>query len=429
MDILHYEEAFGTKDITSEKMRQAIKEWFDLYYRQETENGENPCQRIAYTVVNKLVRSMFSEYKATCQGGFTGDILAELDKCKSLAVQLALVGGESYLKPVVTQQGISFSVLPRNRVLVFGRSAEGVPTDVGSAEFFSEKGWYYTLLERRRVDENGFLTVENKLFRSKTAGVPGVEIALQSHPKYKDFLPVFTFPRQVYSVGLVPVKTPMLNCVDGSQQGISLYAAAVGLIHAIDRNEFLLQEEFERGQSRVIASRDLLRDGQLQDNLFVGLDEDPENVGLTVFAPQLREQAYLARKQEYLRNVEALIGLQRGTLSDVNQQMRTATEISATQTEHCLTVMDFQAMWMQAVRQAALLCKALADNYGLSGEVSEICFDWGNGVLFDEEKLWQEYKDMVARGLLAPEVALGWRFNLPSNTEEERAAIRKKYMS
>ena len=428
MEILNYEEAFGATDVTSEKMRQAIKEWFRLYYRQAAENGENPCQRIAYTVVNKLVRSMFSEYKAASQGAFSQGVLEALDREKALAVQLALVGGESYLKPAVTEKGFSFSVLPRDRLLVFARSTEGVPTDVGSAEFTAEKGWYYTLLERRRVDENGYLTIENTLYRSKTAGVLGTEIALRAYPRYKDFLPSFTFPKPVYSVGLVPVKTPMLNCVDGSNQGVSLYAAAVGLIHAIDRNEYLLQEEFERGQSRIIASRDLLRDGQLQDNLFVGLDEDPDNVGLTVFAPELREQSYLARKQEYLRNVEALIGLQRGTLSDVNQQMRTATEISATQTEHCLTVMDFQAMWEAAARAALKLCKALSDNYGLSGEVSELSFDWGNGVLFDEEKLWQEYKDMVARGLLAPEVALGWRFGLPSDTEQQRAVIRKRYM-
>lgn len=428
MEILNYEEAFGAKDVTSEAMREAIKQWFHLYYRQEAENGEDPCQRIAYTVVNKLVRSMFAEYKTSSQGAFAENILAALEQERTRAVQLALVGGESYIKPTVTEQGFVFSVVPRDRILVFARDQAGVPTDVGTAEFSAEKGWYYTLLERRTLDENGCLTVTNKLFRSKTFGVLGTETDLHSYPRYRGFADSFTFPKAVNSVGLVPVKTPMLNCVDGSKQGISLYAAAVGLIHAIDRNEHLLQQEFERGQSRIIASRDLLRDGALQDNLFVGLDEDPENVGLTVFAPSLRGQAYLERKQEYLRNIEALIGLQRGTLSDVNSQQRTATEISATQTEHCLTVMDFQAMWAAAVQKVLALCKALSDNYGLVSDDGTVSFDWGNGVLFDEEKLWQEYKDMVARGLLAPEVALGWRFGLPSETEQQREVIRKKYM-
>ena len=52
----------------------------------------------------------------------------------------------------------------------------------------------------------------------------------------------------------------------------------------------------------------------------------------------------------------------------------------------------------------------------------------GNGVLFDEDKTWSEYMEMVKGGLIAPEVALGWRFNMPSATEAERAAIRRRYM-
>ena len=427
MDILNYEAAFGAEDVSSQKMRGAVDNWFSLYYRDTEENGRNPCQRIAYTVVSKLARWVFAEYKATAKGEFARAVLEELDKCRVTAAQLALIGGESYIKPVFTGKGFSFVAVPRNRLLVFGRDAAGEPVDVGAVEQSAAGGWYYTLLERRFLTD-GFLTVENRLYRSKYPGVLGFEVALDSHPAYRDFLPSYTFREPLGSVGLVRMKTPQFNCVDGSNEGVSVYAPAAGLIDAIDRNEFLLAGEFERGQSRVFASRDLLRGEGLEDNLFVGLDEDPEQVGLTVFAPQLRHQAFLERKREYLRNVEAVIGLQRGLLSEVSSMQRTATEISATAAEHCLTVMDFQAMWETAVQQVLSLCVRLAGLYGLQAAEETPEFDWGNGVLYDEEKLWQEYKDMVARGLLAPEVALGWRFGLPSETEEERAYIRKKYM-
>ena len=427
MEILSYESAFGAEDVSSEKMQAAVEQWFGLYYRESGE-GSDPCQRIAYSVVSKLVRWVFAEYKANAKGAFTKSVLEGLDTCRVMAVQLALIGGECYIKPVFTGKGFAFVTVPRNRILVFGRDGQGEPTDVGTVEQSASGGWFYTLLERRYLT-NGYLTVENRLFRSKLAGALGAEVALNSHPAYGDFLPRYTFREPVGSVGLVRMKTPQFNCVDGSNEGVSVYAPAVGLIEAIDRNEYLLNGEFERGQSRVFASRDLLRDEGLQDNLFVGLDEDPEQVGLTVFAPQLRHQAFLERKREYLRNVEAVIGLQRGVLSDVHDLQRTATEVSASAAEHCLTVMDFQKMWEEAVQQVLALCGLLAALYGLNGQAETAVFDWGNGVLYDEEKLWQEYKDMVARGLLAPEVALGWRFGLPSETEEERAVIRKKYMN
>lgn len=35
---------------------------------------------------------------------------------------------------------------------------------------------------------------------------------------------------------------------------------------------------------------------------------------------------------------------------------------------------------------------------------------------------------MVARGLLKPEIAVGWYFDMPTETEADLAKIREKYM-
>ena len=106
----------------------------------------------------------------------------------------------------------------------------------------------------------------------------------------------------------------------------------------------------------------------------------------------------------------------------------TATEITASQAEYNLTVMELQSMWQKAVEAVMALCGRLAELYGLQQAETEIIFDWGNGVLFDEEKVWADYMAMAEKGLIAPEVALGWRFNMKAETEAERAAIRQKFM-
>ena len=429
MDILNCQEAFGAWDMTTKAMRTALKEWFELYYRDTESDGEDPCQRIAYTVVSKLVRTAFAEYKAQSDDPFVRQVLTALDEYKEQAVQLALVGGESYIKPWVNGKGFGFTLIPRNKLLVFARDPSGMPTDVGAVETSTQGSAYFNLLERRTVDEKGYLTIENKLYKAYDAATLGSPVRLADHPLYAALPENYTFSQPMGSVGLVQLKTPMLNCVDGSADGVSVYAAAAGLIHNIDRNEYQLKNEFDRGESRVFASADLLRDGVLTDHLFVGLDEDPERVGLTVFSPQLREQSFLHRKQEYLRNVESIVGLKRGLLSDANVEERTATEIASSEGEHALTVMDFQAMWEKALHAAAALCAALGSLYGIgTAKDTAVAVDWGNGVLHDEEKLWQDYLTMVERGLIAPEIALGWRFNLPTETEEERKAIREKFM-
>lgn len=430
MDIFSCQEAFGAADKTTAAMRQALSQWQELYYRDTAADGEDPCQRIAYTVVSKLVRTVFSEYSASGDTPFAQQVLAALDQHKETAVQLALVGGACYLKPWIKEQAFGFTLIPRDRILIFARDPDGVPTDVGTMERCTQGSAYYTLLERRTVDEQGFLTIENRLYRAYNADMLGQQVSLGTLPCYRSLAQRYTFARPVGSVGLVQLRTPMLNCVDGSADPVSVYAAATGLIHAIDRNEYQLMGEFDRGESRVFASSDLLdADKALSSTLFVGLDESPEQVGLTVFSPNLREQSFLNRKQEYLRNVESVIGLKRGMLSDVNISERTATEISASQAEHSLTVMDFQAMWEKAVRQAVSLCAVLGALYGVPGASSQsVSIDWGNGVLYDEDKLWQDYKEMVSAGLIRPEIALGWRFGMPADTPQQLAAIREKYM-
>lgn len=429
MNIYEYERAFGAADKTTKAMRAAIEDWFSLYYRADADSTQDPSQRIAYTVVGKLMKASFGEYRAVAADPVCQRWLGELDHSKDTALQLAMVGGECYLKPCPTASGFRFTVIPRDRVLIFGKDPEGVPCDIGMVQTSTLDKFYYTLLERRSLDKDGCLVIENRLFRSGDRGTLGTEVSLKEHPDYAGLAARYRYQHGFGTVGLVRMKTPMLNCVDGSRDGVSVYAAVAGLIRSIDENEAQLSGEFNRGESRLIVSRDMLTDGQLRDRLFVGLDEDPEAVGMTVFSPQLRVDAYLARKQEYLRNVESMVGLRRGMLSDADLQDRTATEITSSAGDFNLTVMGLQRMWQQALVDTMALCAALAEVYrmGVPEDLS-VSVDWGNSTLYDEDKTWEQYRQMVADGLLAPEVALGWRFDLPAATEAERQIIRNRYM-
>lgn len=429
MSIYDYEERFGASDKTTKAMKTAIADWFELYYLADSQEDRDPCQRIPYTVVNKLVKAMFGEYAASAGEGSYQHLVDALDAHRKNAVQLALIGGECYLKPCPSEETFAFTLIPRNQLLIFGKDGDGEPTDVGTMETSAYGKYFYTLLERRTLDERGHLTITNQLYRSADQNSLGTLVTLSEHPDYGKLQESYCFEIPLGGIGLVRMKTPMLNCVDGSSDGVSVYGAVAGLIRNIDENEAQMKGEFSRGESRVILSRDMLRDGQLQDHLFVGLDEDPERVGMTVYSPNLRYDAYLARKQEYLRNVESLVGMRRGMLSDANMEERTATEITSSAGDFNLTVIELQQMWQEAQKKTLTLCGKLAALYHLPfPEIMEVSVDWGNSTLYDEDKVWEEYRQMVSMGLIAPEVALGWRFNLPSNTEAERKMIRQRYM-
>lgn len=446
--IVDYSEAFRAVDTTSARMKDAIKEWVNLYYQNGANDKEDPCQQIAYTIVRKLTKTVFSEYSASSTDVFADMVLQALSQKSHEALQMMLIGGESLLKPIPANNGFYFAVVPRQNVRVFGRDVTGRLTDIGTDEKSIDGKYYYTLLERRTVDDNGFLTIRNQLYRSLNKDHLGERVPLISVPRYAELVDEYTFPKPVGSIGLVGLKTPMVNCIDGSADGVSVYAMTAGLIHNINKNEAQINGEFERGESRVIASADYLRKApeikqdrifgnlvesyELNSHLFAALDGDPEDVGITIFSPQLREQSFLARKQEYLRNVENIIGLKRGLLSEVEAAERTATEITSSAGEYNLTIIDLQRVWEGAVKETLQLCSVLGDAYKVAGahpvDEKSIAINWGNGILYDEEKAYLEMKEQVSMGLLQPERLVGWYHNMPCDTPEERAKVRENYM-
>ncbi len=438
-----YEDAFGAGDCTSQEMKDAIAEWFELFYRKEPTKYEDPCQRIPYTIVNKITKTAFGEYKVVSENDFAGGIMDALYDIHARAMHDALIGGVAYLKPFPLGNRFAFTSVSRANMLVFGKDVYGNPTDIGTAERTAAGKSYYTLLERRTIGRDGKLTIRNKLYRSDSRDTLGKRVPLSSIPRYETLLDEYTYPEPV-GLGMVPLRCPVPNCVDGGTDPVSVYAAAVGLIHNIDRNEAELSGEFERGKSRLVVSADMLQkrtvtDGggtvitrELKDEVFTGLDEDPDRIGITIFSPTLREQSFLARKTEYLRNVESLIGLKRGLLSDVEAAEKTATEVTSSAGDYNLTIIDFQRMWENAARDVLVLCGKLGRLYRVSGavELSEdaATIDFGNGVLYDEGKTWTDYKAMVASGLLKPEIAVGWYFNLPTETPKDLEEVRARYM-
>lgn len=187
---------------------------------------------------------------------------------------------------------------------------------------------------------------------------------------------------------------------------------------------------------RVVASADLLHTsgGQkaLTDDVFVGLDGNEQSLGITPFAPVLRNESYESRRQTYLKAIENLLGIKRGILSDAEAVSKTATEINSSAGDYSLSIIEFQHLYYDALQAALRLGDQIGQAYHLCDatgwDPDELTVTWGNGVLYDADQEWAERKEMVEMGLLKPELALAWKFDLPCGTESDLAEIRKNYM-
>ena len=89
-------------------------------------------------------------------------------------------------------------------------------------------------------------------------------------------------------------------------------------------------------------------------------------------------------------------------MSEVEAAERTATEITSSEGDYNLTIQELQAMWQNGAGQALELCAALGKVYGMPGlsfdAGKDLTMDWGDGVLFDRTRTWNEYMSMVTSG-------------------------------
>ena len=66
------EQAFNAKDITTATMRNAVTDWYSLYYCDANNDTEDTSQRLPVSVVSKLYKAIFSQYIATADGAKSG---------------------------------------------------------------------------------------------------------------------------------------------------------------------------------------------------------------------------------------------------------------------------------------------------------------------------------------------------------------------
>lgn len=448
--VVNAAEVFGVPDVTTKEMRSAILGWLDAYFDDSGDNEHDPCMRMAYTIVQKLQKGVFAEYRSdildkakTAKGAWMDENLSALDRAKTELLQWMLIGGECWAKPVPCRlqdgrMGFRPLIARRQDAAILGRAANGGVTGIGTAEYAVQGNRYYTLFEKRITDENGYLTIENKLYRSYNKHTIGSPAPLTELAQYAGLPVRCTWAKPVGGLGMASLRMPAVNCVDGSADAVSVYAPAMGLIERIDRNEKQLCEEFDLARHRITVPEDMLKksaNGQraLKDSIFVGMADLRQEMQPLAFSPELRDEPYERREQHYLRAVENLLGMKRGMLSNAQEVEKTAFEIASTAGDYNLSLIDLQRAWYDCAREYLTLCDRIGQMYGYCDQSAwdvgeQLAITWGNGVLYDPDKELETDLRLASAQLLRPEIVLARRYDLPWETEEDLAAIRAKYM-
>jgi len=241
-----------------------------------------------------------------------------------------------------------------------------------------EKGSHFlTLEERQYYDEvSHTLQISNRVFRSLNA--PNVytwdnlgkeEVPLTEVPLWSKVLPRYLFT-SVKGTLVGYFRPAMANNSDfSSPYGLSPLVRAMPALRRVDEIYNVIDWEIEATKTRLYVDElavtryeedhgegyasGFVRSEPKLPKAILRLVGNESKRYFETFSPSIRDQGYLNILNAYLRQVEDIVGLSRGTLSEAERDVRsrTATEIAFSKQRTFVMVVDNQKALQQAIQQ------------------------------------------------------------------------------
>lgn len=311
--------------------------------------------------------------------------------------------------------------------------ASGKITEAAFVQKIINKENTYSRLEYHKL-EGTKTTIINKAFKSMNNQVGssstelGSEIPLTDVPDWATMEPEVVITN-VDRLLFAYFKVPLANTIDTySPLGVSAYSRAVNLIRDADEQYSRLLWEFEGGELAVDVDRDALtieRDSKgnditthtkLQNRLFRKLDMNDEQT-YNVFSPALRDASLLNGLNNILMRIEDVCEMARGTLSDVNAEARTATEITVLKQRSYAANSLLQSALEDTLRDVVYIMNVYTTLYELApdGEY-DVSFEWDDSIKVDKESEMTKRLSLVMQGI---DSKVSFRMWFYGETEEQ----------
>lgn len=344
-------------------------------------------------------------------------------------VEYGLALGDVILKPYLADGGIACDIAIPTLFIPLNFDSFGRINHIAFIDRFEklvERPFqesdkiYYTRLEIHERTRRGY-KITNKAFRSERPDRLGDEIKLHSVDRWKDFAEGAFIPGYSEKNLFGHFKNPQANNLDlESPMGISCFSRAVSLIQDADEQYSRIIWEYEGSELAIDADINLFKEtGDLpsgKDRLFRNLGQGLEDGFYNVFSPAIRDSSLFNGLNKILMRIEFVCGLAYGTLSDLQEISRTATEIKASKQRSYATVVDIQSQLQDALRDMAEAMCVWQDikngRQTVRKEFPAVSFTFDDSIIVDSETEQGIMLQEVAAGLIKPEIYLMKRYGV-----------------
>ena len=421
---------FGIKPPSDKSMEDAIKLWAECYRNVPpwvVADSDIHSLNLSYSIAHEVARLVTLEFSSEMSGSPRAEYLSEtyskVIEGSPVWVEYACALGGVFLKPYISSNGICTDYVQADAAAVSEFDSAGNITGAVFADRITRNGKYFTRLESHSMKGSAY-TVMNKAYVSDNSSQIGREISLEAVPEWADFAPSAQF-EGIKRPLFVYFGMPGANIIDRrSPLGVSVFNAAIATIEEADKQFTRSIWEFEGSELAVYTDVTAIRQDSDENDtmpkfnrrLIKTLDFNKDDA-FNVFSPAIREQSQANGLNGLLRQIERQCGLAFGTLSDVQDTDKTATEIKASKQRSYATVSAIQGKLKKALTEYAEVLDILCTLYNLApaGKIDQ-SFDFDDSLVTDsetEQKIWLQE---VSAGLMSP---VEYRMRRYGETEEQ----------
>lgn len=331
---------YGTGTALSGDMQTNIERWRSMYEGKAPWISEKKgvvSLRLEQGITREFANIAISEMTVSVSDKKLSETLEQSIATLNENFQRGLATGAMIIKPLGVD-GVQY--LSQDEFIPVAYDAAQMLTSVIFPEVKKVGDREYLIrLEFHVLDERG-LTITNRAFRSSSPDSLGKEIEMSSVPEWADIAEGVTYPgvtRPVYGYYVNPID----NTSDERRGGISVFEGATELIKRADRQFGRLDWEFESGERAIHVDETALRPvrdrngirfelPKLNERLYRGVNLSGGASGedfFKEFSPALRQTDFVAGLEEYKREIEFVVGLAYGDLSNPQNVAKTATEV------------------------------------------------------------------------------------------------------
>ena len=344
------------------------------------------------------------------------------------ALEKALNCGGMVIKPYVSDNNIYIDYCLQGDFYPISFDDDGNITDIAFFDSFTEGDYIFSKIERQTfIESESTVVVENKAFKAKLRSADddteqelGTEIPLDSVTKWAGISKEPVYINNVKHPLYGYYRVSGSNNIDlRSPLGMSIYGAASHIIHMADEQFSRLDWEYKGGQLAIDVDPTAVTFSQgyygtmqnlddLQDRLYRKLDLGNDET-YHAWNPTLRDASYKEGINTYLMLIEDIVGMARGTISNVQAEARTATEIKVLKQRAYITISSNQDALEQAIRDTVNAVNVYIDLYNIfqSGDYT-LLIEWKDSVLTDTDTELDQKLKLVDKDILSKAEVRAW---------------------